>query len=104
MPADSRVTLRGLKPGDLGWVVERQAVLYAEEYGWNQQFEGLLARICADYIERFDPAHDNAWIAEVDGERAGSIFCVKKDDETAQLRMLFVDANARGLGVGTTLV
>ena len=98
------VELRGLLPGDLGWVIEQHGAFYAEEYGWNQEFEALVARICADYVDNFDGSRDNAWIAEVGGTRAGSIFCVKKDNGAAQLRMLFVEPSARGLGVGSTLV
>lgn len=102
--SEKRIELRALQPGDLGWVIQRQATLYAREYGWNQEFESLLARICADYVDHLDPARENAWIAEIDGVRAGAIFCVKKDEETAQLRMLFVEPSARGLGVGSKLV
>ncbi len=98
------VELRGLRPGDLGWVIGRQGALYAEEYGWTQDFEGLVARICADYVDNFKASRENAWIAEVDGVRAGSIFCVEKDDQTAQLRMLFVEPFTRGMGIGSTLV
>lgn len=101
---DRRVELRERRPGDLGWVVERNAVLYAEEYGWDASYEALVARIAADFAERQDPARERLWIAEVDGQRAGSVFCVREDDDTARLRLLLTEPWARGLGLGTRLV
>ena len=98
------VVLRGLRPGDLGWVVQRHGEVYAREYGLSQSFEALVARIVADYLDNHQPGRENAWIAEVDGQRAGCVFCVRKDDETAQLRILLVEAWARGHGLGTRLV
>ncbi|NUT22447.1 MAG: GNAT family N-acetyltransferase [Hamadaea sp.] len=92
------------RPGDLGWVVQRHGEIYAEEFGWDVSFEALVARIVADYAEKRDPARENAWIAEVDGRRAGCVFCVRKDEQTAQLRILLVDPIARGRGVGQRLV
>ncbi len=94
------VTIRGLQPGDLGWMVERHGVLYAREYGWDQSFERLVAQIAAD----FDPATDRAWIAERGGVRLGAVLCVHGNDTTAKLRTLLVEPEARGLGLGTTLV
>jgi GNAT superfamily N-acetyltransferase len=88
------------KPGDLGWVVMAHGELYAAEYGWDTSFEALVAQIVADY----DPKRDAAWIAEVDGERAGCVFCVHADDETAKLRILLVRPSARGRGAGRRLV
>lgn len=96
--------LRPPLPGDLGWVAHRHGVLYAEEYGWDETFEALVSRVVADYIEDHDGRREAAWIAEVDGEPAGCVFCCKKDDKTAQLRLLLVDRNARGLGLGSRLV
>ena len=101
-----RPELRPLRPGDLGWVVQRHGLRYAEEYGWDATFEGLVARIVADYTESAGPtaARQNAWIAELGGEPVGCVFCTQKDDDTAQLRLLLVEPAARGAGVGTALV
>lgn len=97
--------LRGLKPGDLGMVIARQAILYAEEYGWNSDYEALVARILADFHQSFDPARDAAWIAEMDGRMAGSIFLVHGDEpDVGKLRLLYVEREARGAGVGKMLV
>jgi len=98
------VVLRPHRSGDLGWVVEGQARLYAEEYGWNQEFEALVAEICARFLRRFDPAREHCWIAEVDGQRVGSVTLVAQSKTVAKLRMLFVDRQARGMGIGRKLV
>ena len=98
------VVLRGLRPGDLGWIAQRHGEIYAREYGWSQSFEAFVARIVADYLDNQQPGRENAWIAEVDGQRAGCVFCVRNDDETAQLRVLLVEAWARGHGQGARLV
>ncbi|WP_214413691.1 bifunctional helix-turn-helix transcriptional regulator/GNAT family N-acetyltransferase [Sphaerisporangium fuscum] len=103
-PRREPYVIRPLRPGDLGWVVYRHGALYAEENGWDQTFEAMVARIAADYVDRRDPAREDAWIAEVDGRPVGSIFCVKKDDRTAQLRMLLVEPSTRGMGIGARLV
>ena len=103
-PRPAVVELRGLRPGDLGWVVQRHGEIYAREHGWTMAFEALVARIVADYLEQHRPGRENAWIAEVDGQRAGCVLCVRKDDETAQLRVLLVEAWARGHGLGARLV
>ena len=96
--------LRDPQPGDMGWVVHKQAQLYATEYGWNSEFEALLAEIVATYLREHDPASDRCWIAEQHGDIIGSVFVVRHDANTAKLRMLYVDASARGLGIGRTLV
>jgi DNA-binding MarR family transcriptional regulator/GNAT superfamily N-acetyltransferase len=96
--------IRPPRSGDFGWVVQRHGVLYAEEYGWDETFEALVARIVADYVDHRDPRREEAWIAEVDGERVGCVFCCRKDRATAQLRLLLVEPRARGKGIGTRLV
>jgi DNA-binding MarR family transcriptional regulator/GNAT superfamily N-acetyltransferase len=96
--------LRAPRPGDLGWVIQRQAAGYAAEYGWDETYEALVARIIADYVDSRDPAREAAWIAEADGQRVGSILCVRKSGTVAQLRLLYVDPAARGLGIGSKLV
>lgn len=99
------VVLRPPGPGDLGWVVERHGARYAAEYGWDASFETLVARIVADFAERADSTREAAWIAELDGERVGCVFCTASDAaDTAHLRLLLVEAPARGAGVGTRLV
>jgi DNA-binding MarR family transcriptional regulator/GNAT superfamily N-acetyltransferase len=103
--AAPRPVLRGLKPGDLGLVIARQAILYTEEYGWNGDYEALVARILADFHRSFDPARDAAWIAEMDGRMAGSIFLVHGDEpDVGKLRLLYVERDARGAVVGKMLV
>jgi GNAT superfamily N-acetyltransferase len=103
MTPDVRIRTIG-EPGDLGWVVMAHGEIYSREFGWDTSFEALVARIVADYAASHDSTREAAWIAEVDGRRAGCVFCVLNDEETAQLRILLVDNEARGLGIGRQLV
>lgn len=91
-------------PGDLGWVVMAHGEMYAKEFGWDTSFEALVAKIVADYAGDHDDKRETAWIAERDGCRVGSVFCVKADEETAQLRILLVDPAVREHGIGARLV
>ncbi len=103
-PAGSGVVLRQPKPGELGWVVKRHGELYTAEYGWDADFEGLVAGIVGQFAAEHDPRVERCWIAELAGEPAGSVFLVKKSDIVAKLRLLLVEPWARGHGVGTRLV
>jgi GNAT superfamily N-acetyltransferase len=99
------VTIRRAdRPGDLGWVVQAHGEQYAAEFGWGTSFEALVARIVADFAGSQDPRREAAWVAEVDGERVGCVFCVAADDATAQLRILLVTPAGRGRGLGAALV
>ncbi|KQP23043.1 helix-turn-helix domain-containing GNAT family N-acetyltransferase [Pseudorhodoferax sp. Leaf267] len=95
--------LREPRPGDIGWVVQQHGEIYAREYGWNQQFEALVADIAARFVRDFQPEHERCWIAELDGERVGSVFVARKSKTVAQLRMLILAPAARGMGLGARL-
>jgi GNAT superfamily N-acetyltransferase len=92
------------QPGDLGWVIMAHGEIYAREFGLDTRFEALVARIVADYAGAHDPAREAGWVAELDGRRVGCVFCVARDETTAQLRILLVDPAARGRGTGRQLV
>ena len=102
---DADVSLRQLRPGDVGWIIYRQAVLYAQEYGWDWTYEGLASRILGAFVAEFDAAREDGWVAERGGAVVGSIFLMKSDDPAvAKLRLLYVEPSARGAGVGRRLV
>jgi DNA-binding MarR family transcriptional regulator/GNAT superfamily N-acetyltransferase len=99
----AEIILRDPRPGDLGWVVARHGELYAQEYGWGENFEGICAQIVADFVAKYDPNCERGWIAEMDGQKVGSVFLVKDTEKVARLRLLLVDPAARGRGLGTRL-
>jgi len=99
-----RCVLRPPGPGDLGWVVQRHGALYAQEYGWDESFEALVARIVADHLDNRDAEREAAWLAELDGVPVGCVLCVRSEETVAQLRLLLVEPQARGMGIGGRLV
>ncbi|MFJ7419400.1 GNAT family N-acetyltransferase [Streptomyces uncialis] len=104
-PGREDVVLRPPAPGDLGWIIQRNAEIYAAEYGWNTEYESLVARIIADFAGDHDPDTERVWVAELAGRRVGSVMCVRDEaPATARLRLLLVEPDARGLGIGDRLV
>jgi len=102
-PKRQTAVLREPAPGDIGWVVQQHGEIYAREYGWNSEFEALVADIAGQFLRKFQPGRERCWIAELDGERVGAVFVVRKSATTAQLRMLILTPQARGLGLGARL-
>jgi DNA-binding MarR family transcriptional regulator/predicted N-acetyltransferase YhbS len=102
--ADAAIELRPPRAGDLGWIVERHGAIYADEFGWDETFEALVAQIVGDFGAGHDPDREAAWVAEVAGARAGSVLCVRQDDRVAKLRLLLVERWARGRRIGARLV
>ncbi len=101
---EPKISLRRARAGDFGWITSRHGALYAEEYGWNESFEAMVAEIIAAFIQDHDEKRERCWIAEADGECAGSVMLVRESDKVAKLRILFVEPEARGQGVGRLLV
>lgn len=102
--SSARVTLRLHQPGDLGWIVHRHGALYAREYGYDHRFEAIVAGVAAEFLGNHDPARERCWIADRDGQILGAVMLVRKSDDTAKLRLLYLEPEARGLGLGRRLV
>ena len=102
-PESRTYLLREPMPGDFGWIVKRHAEIYGQEYQWLENFEGICAQIVADFVNKYDARCERCWIAEMDGENAGTIMVAKETDDVARLRLLLVEPKARGVGLGARL-
>ncbi|HEV2268837.1 MAG TPA: helix-turn-helix domain-containing GNAT family N-acetyltransferase [Steroidobacteraceae bacterium] len=102
--SESAYILRPLRVGDIGWIIHRQGLLYAQEYGWDLTYEAFVAEILGGFVKQFDAASENAWVAERNGAIVGSVFLVRESATVARLRLLYVEPSARGLGIGRHLV
>lgn len=102
MPSDA--VIRTHRPGDIGWVVHRHAVIYHQEYGWDGTFEAMVARVAADFLDNFDASRERCFIAERGGAILGSAFVVRKDDAVSKLRLVYVEQTERGTGLGRRLL
>lgn len=98
------MTFTAPRPGDIGWIIHRHGVLYAGEYGWNEQFEALVGHVASEFLRKNNPKRERCWIARMNGEIVGSVFLVAQSKATARLRLLYVEPTARGHGIGRQLV
>lgn len=102
--ARGKVSFTAPRPGDIGWIIHRHGVLYAEEYGWNEQFEALAGQVASEFLRKNNPKRERCWVARLDGQIVGSVFLVEQSRTIAKLRLLYVEPSARGRGIGEALV
>src|SRR4051812_33174095 len=102
--ADAQVTFTAPRAGDIGWIIHRHGVLYAQEYGWNEQFEALVGEVASTFLKSHNPKREHCWVARMNGHIVGSVFLVEQSRTIAKLRLLYVEPSARGRGIGDALV